>query len=46
MSTIITTQEAKPAQTQPKRRALRWIAAIVGGIILLLAAWIGLIVIS
>jgi hypothetical protein len=41
MSTIITAQEAKPAQTQPKRHLLRWIAAIVGGIVLVLAAWFG-----
>jgi hypothetical protein len=41
MSTIITAQEAKPAQTQPKRHLLRWIAAIVGGMVLLLATWFG-----
>ena len=41
MSTIITAQEAKPAQTQPKRHLLRWIAAVVGSIILLLVAWFG-----
>src|SRR5690349_13286593 len=41
MSTIITAQAAKATQTQTKRRTLRWIAAIVGGIVLLLAAWFG-----
>jgi hypothetical protein len=41
MSTIITAQETKAALTQPKHRTLRWIAAIVGGIVLLLAAWFG-----
>src|SRR5205085_5452691 len=41
MSTIITAGEVKATQTQPKRRTLRWIAAIVGGIVLLLAAWFG-----
>src|SRR5919199_1288488 len=41
MSTIITGQETKAALTQPNRRTLRWIAAIVGGIVLLLAAWFG-----
>src|SRR5205085_5606453 len=41
MSTIITAGEVKATQTQPKRRTLRWIAGVVGGIVLLLAAWFG-----
>lgn len=41
MSTLITTQAAKPADAQPKRRTLRWLAAIAAGIVLLLATWFG-----
>jgi hypothetical protein len=41
MSTIITAGEVKATQTQPKRRTLRWIAGVVGGIVLVFAAWFG-----
>jgi hypothetical protein len=34
----ITAQDIKATQAQPKRRTLRWIAAIGGGILLVLAA--------
>jgi hypothetical protein len=41
MNTITTVVQPQVAQPQPKRRTLRRIAAIAGGIALLLAAWIG-----
>src|SRR5215203_2536117 len=41
MSTIITAGEVKATQTQPKRRTLRWIAGVAGGIVLVFAAWFG-----
>src|SRR3954451_8347701 len=44
MSSLITARETNAALTQPKHRTLRWIAAIVGGIVLLLAAWFGFMV--
>jgi len=41
MSTINTVVQPQVAQPQLKRRTLRRIAAIAGGIVLLLAAWFG-----
>ena len=42
MNTITTVVQPQVAQPQPKRRTLRRIATIAGGIALLLAAWCGL----